>query len=95
MYNRYIPSANGVYERQCISDMNESCGAINTSIPIVQLEQPTPAAKSEGTPQKAVSSGFDLGDLLLLCIIVLLMLDSDQDDLSTILITAAAFLFLQ
>ena len=89
MYNRYIPGTNGIYERQSIPEPVRSAPT-----PEPQLCQ-TGELPKEPERIKPCSTGPDLGDLLLLCIILLLMVDSEQEDLTSILITAAAFLFLQ
>ena len=86
IYNRYIPGTNGVYQCQ-------------------QISVPTPKeTKSEHAPHcnedkkkpvnESLKSGIDLGDVLLLCIVILLLLESDGDDILSIIITIAAFLFI-
>lgn len=91
MYNRYVPGHNGNYERFTVVDR----------CPIPQKEphdqNPTCHPQTETAQQQACSHrkslfDFDLGDLLLLCIVILLAIDSDEDDLFPILIMAAVFL---
>lgn len=96
MYNRYIPGANGVYERHSVQEAIPEAA--------VSKERPSEICKETcGKPEKthtpiprtAGPQSLDLGDLLLLCIVLLLLIDCDQDETLSILITAAAFLFLQ
>ena len=93
MYNRYIPGTNGVYERQIMNEPEKKV------MPQCENTVPTLAdsALDKSTSNRAAPSTpvLDLGDMLLLCIMLLLLLDSDQEDSLSILITAAAFLFLQ
>ena len=86
MYNRYIPDPNGRYE---IRAMQEP--------PCQEPKDPVKEAMpncAQRTDYKSFENGMDLGDLLLLCIILLICLDQN-DDLQSVLITAAAFLFMQ
>lgn len=96
MYNRYIPGSNGIYERRTVHEHQQKSD--DRSL--------TPATECAAEQSSCVQSnqirrnGFgnlslDTGDLLLLCIVLLLMIDSDGDDLLPLLITAAAFLFMQ
>lgn len=98
MYNRYIPNANGIYQRQTIPEPPKSPVQLSHDPP--DPPDPCPEQECPTETRKCVSptsanSGLDVGDLLLLCIILLLLMDSEEEDLTTILITAAAFLFLQ
>ena len=89
MYNRYIPGSNGVYEKHSVlipDAVQEHASGNNCK---EQTKRPC-----ETGPQ-TLTSGWDLGDLLLLCIVILLLLDSEDGDILPILIAAAAFLFLQ
>lgn len=43
--------------------------------------------------RRLLPRGIDLGDLLVLLIVLVLLIDSDQDDMWTVLITAAILLF--
>ena len=91
MYNRYIPTNNGIYKRQtvCIPDWDP------------EEEQHT-STSCENEPQPCTSKtvscssghGLDLGDLLLLCIVILILLESEEDYFP-IIIAAAAYLLLQ
>ena len=96
MYNRYIPGTNGVYERRTVHEpqpqrrqvQSENTCVTEPSVPICQETSVKPCPKKSFLPQ-----GIDIGDLLLLCIVLLLMVDSDEDDILPLLITAVAFLF--
>lgn len=96
MYNRYIPGSNGVYERRTVHEhqpKQEPCSLPASAEP--PEEQPC-CPSSVQTKRKGFGGlSLDTGDLLLLCIVLLLMIDSDGDDLLPLLITAAAFLFMQ
>ena len=93
MYNRYIPGANGVYQRQTVAEPCAAPAPQPIQMPACQEKE----APSQPAPACNPSNflGLDAGDLLLLLIILLLLIDSEEDDLMTILITAAAFLFLK
>lgn len=90
MYNRYVPSSNGTYERRTVPDPPEVCPPL-----------PVPDCKPEKkTEQQAHSRqntlfGFELGDLLLFCIVTLLLIDSEEEEILPILIMVAAFLMQQ
>lgn len=93
MYNRYIPGNNGVYQRQVVEDSHPEppCPA-----PPEPCESPSePRSPSPGCQSQNFLAGLDLGDVLLLCVILLLLLDADQDDMLSLLITAAAFILFQ
>ena len=96
MYNRYIPGANGVYEchsipepeRQRIQEVDHKSTAPENRDIEKQESNITQCPRKQ-------SQSMDLGDILILCIILLLLIDCEQEDITSILITAAAFLFLQ
>ena len=92
MYNRYVPNNNGTYERIAVqeSTMNET----------EYIQEPKECRETETAQQQRCATdrnflGFDLGDLLLLCIVILLLVESEGDDILPILIMAAAFLMQQ
>lgn len=96
MYNRYIPGTNGVYERRTVHEPRQT--ADNCSLAPSQEEPHEQAACVKPVQPRRSSHGglsLDTGDLLLLCIVLLLMIDSDGDDILPLMITAAAFLFMQ
>lgn len=86
MYNRYIPGTNGHYERQIVSPPQPE----RPPAPLPEQPISKPCASADPPAQ-----GPDMGDLLLLCVLLLLLLDSDGEDMGTLLLTAAAFVFLQ
>ena len=86
MYNRYIPGSNGVYERHTVPERMQDQN--NMTIPVTTV----PASKPP--VQSIQRANPDTGDLLLLCILLLILIDSEPEDLTGILITAAAFFFL-
>lgn len=90
MYNRYIPGSNGIYKRQSISVPEPEYNA-RTEAASENVHPPEPACKPEPTQHH---KGMDLGDLLLICIVVLILLDSEED-VTPIIIAIAAYLFLQ
>ena len=93
LYNRYTPGTNGVYQRQTIRDAE--CRTAELPERVTE-KPPAPAipVSCQTNSKTKTMSGMDLGDLLLLCIVLLLSLDSGEEDLQSLLITAAAFLFL-
>lgn len=96
MYNRYIPGANGVYECHSVPEPEHKQiqDATLKRSPSENRTDERPESNLVQCPKKQNQS-MDLGDMLILCIILLLLIDCDQEDISSILVTAAAFLFLQ
>jgi len=93
LYNGYIPGPKGAYERSIVQVPAKSPLPPTPVFPkeCDKTEEPRPAS---GPPRfTAKNMGFDLGDLLLFCIVLLILLDCEQDDQLSILLTAAAFLF--
>ena len=92
MYNRYIPGSNGIYQKHSINipdpEPETFCKAITE--PCEQAKEPTRKQACRNQ-----SRGWDLGDILLLCIVVLLLIDSEEGEMMPILIAVAAYLFLQ
>ena len=87
MYNRYIPETNGVYKRQVI----EECHAPAPHAPLPEGSAPIQTiSQSAGRSPAKNNPVLDLGDLLLLCIILLILLDADPDDQLSIFIAAIA-----
>ena len=92
MYNRYIPGTNGIYHCEQMEEKQQDlpCPPSPQCHTCTHTAEPAACAR-----QTDCSGGFDLGDILLLCIVLLLLLDAEQDDLLPLLITAAAFLIPQ
>jgi len=90
VYNRYIPGNDGRYRIEIVPELDPARPPTDPGFVPEQNEQ-----KSEPRIQELpAAEGFDLGDLLLLCIVLLLCVDCGEGDLQSLLITAAAFLFL-
>ncbi len=88
MYSRFTPGPNGVYQRK--------------QIPTAKPVSPPPPAASPPKQEplslkqrirELLPKGLELGDVLVILIALLLLIDGEED-MQTILITAAAFLFL-
>lgn len=87
VYNRYIPDSKGTYHQQRVitqEKIPDKPGIQND----VSTEQKTFVRTEE-------RSAIDLGDILLLCIAILLISEADGNDMSSIIIAIAAFMFLQ
>ncbi len=93
MYNRYVPGHDGSYRRQTVAEPQKICPT--PEFEAKNCEEPHTIVQQQEKPCRSASDGFDLGDLLLLCIIVLLMIDSDGDDSLPLMIMIGAFLLLQ
>ena len=94
MYNRYVPGNDGIYRRQTVATAEPT--TCMKQEPLTETcEDRTEIAQQHRRPCQNRSDSFDLGDLLLLCIIGLLLVDSEEEDNLPLLITAAAILFLQ
>lgn len=94
MYNRYIPGANGTYQRHTVAERPRPSPDAVEKPPEADACPPTERRENDCGPRRWLPAGLDTGDLLLLCIVILLMIDSDEEDILPVLITAAAFLFL-
>ena len=90
MYNRYIPDSNGIYERHSVPEPESK----EHFAPPLLLQEASKSCEKRHIDDNN-RFGMDLGDLLLLCIVLLLLIDSDGDDKLPLLIMAAAFVFLQ
>lgn len=91
MYNHYIPGSDGIYRCQQIPGPDrkseEKAHAADSSTCF--SADPQPPFNKPGSRNRQ-----DLGDLLLACIVILLLLDGDEEDMTGILIAVAAYLFL-
>lgn len=103
MYNRYIPTPDGCYERTV---MDEDAGkaaapAYPGSVAVAAQREPVPSAacrEAAPAPSDACPGGLRLpkletGDWLVLLILLLLLTDGDGVDLPCLLVAAAVFLF--
>lgn len=91
MYNHYVPGSSGIYQRTIVEEPKKD-------LPCPKSPEPLPP-KQPSQQERPVSTGgpfhMDLGDLLLLCVVLLLWIDSEEEDWTALLITAAAFLLSQ
>ena len=87
MYNHYIPGSDGIYRRKSVEEPIPAVTAVSPPA----LPETKPCA---GVPKEAVHRNTpDARDLLLICIVLLLLLDCEGEDLLPVLVTAAALLF--
>lgn len=108
MYNRYIPGADGTFQRTVVDDRPPKPQPVPEAAPpateqVVCIPQ-EPAPQPDAPCNQALSvrtllkkllpRGVELDDLLVLLIILLLLVDGDQEDTLALLVTAAAFLLL-
>ena len=96
MYNRYIPSADGTYKRQIVPGPERKT---ETKPPAEQKHSAAATSKKCETsvrknsfPQKP---DLESGDLLVILILLLILLEGEESDPLSLLITMAAFLLLQ
>lgn len=88
MYSRFTPGPNGIYQRQQI----QTAKAVTPPPPTA----PQPKTEQVSLKQRIralLPKGLEMGDILVVLIALLLLLDGEED-MQTILITAAAFLFM-
>ena len=98
MYNRYIPGQNGVYQRQIVpeSKPEPKLEPVQSSAPISEFRQ----TKSSGRTSHPFSFSrllpqtLETGDLLVLLILLLILVDGETEDPLPILLMIAAFMFL-
>ena len=84
MYNRYIPNAQGGFERVLVRQSSEPA-------PIV------PEAASDAQDllrplKNLIPSGMDTGDILIILIFLLVLLDAEREDVPSALLMLAAFI---
>ena len=90
MYSRYTPGPDGAYRRQNLAQPTAPA-PIRASPPAPVPDTPPPGLKQKLS--SVLPGSLDLGDVLVLLIALLLLIDAEED-LQTILITAAAFFLL-
>ena len=90
VYNRYIPGADGRFQRTVVE---KPCPPPQPPVPRPP-QLPGCAEKDGSFLRKLLPQGFDTGDLLILLILLLLLIDGDEDDTVSVLLTFAAFLLL-
>ena len=86
MYSRYIPGPDGVYRRQRMEPAAQP-------LPPPQAQAVVSSHDIKQQLRERLPGNLELGDLLVLLIALLLLIDEDAD-LQTVLLTAAAFFFL-
>lgn len=108
MYNRYIPNPDGTFRREVVPDApldgitpepvaeessapNEPAVFEQAAVPQRTAEQPGPGAPAF---RKMLPTAIDTGDLLVLLILLLLLVDGDEDNYLSVLLTIAAFILL-
>lgn len=96
MYNRYVPDASGVYHSSTVAPPPQP------PAPQASAQQPLPPPPPVPEPPVHGRSGLlsgllprsiDTGDLLVLLILLLLVLDGEQEDDLTALLAIAIYLF--
>ena len=93
MYNRYIPGSDGRYRCEHVTQTPSQAAQ-----PSQQPQPPEEQKRADVAPPGAHPDGrspagrIDTGDLLVLAILALLLLDGEGDEL-IVLIAAIAFLF--
>lgn len=104
VYHRYVPNANGTYDRQVVETPSQQPIRLQSRATCPPPEPIPPACETCPHRENASSRGhflsrllprgLDSGDLLVLAILLLLLIDGNEDDLMSVLVTIAAFLFL-
>ena len=98
MYNRYIPQADGTFQKKKLPD-NPSGRSAPVDFP-VQPPPPPPPPKPREAPMRVSSffhqllpADFDTEDLIVV-LLLLLMSESNRDGPNTALLTMVIYLFL-
>ena len=97
MYNRYVPTADGTYRRQIVSTTAQQPCPKDAPAPTAETAPQPPQRTSVQLP--GITPGLptrpETGDLLVLLILLLVLLEGQETDTLTVLVTLAAFLLLQ
>ena len=96
VYNRYIPQPDGTYLRVDVQPQQTTAAPEpQPAAPCAQPLPPAPCARPEGGfLSRLLPRGADTGDLLVIAILLLLLVDSDADDPLPVLLALAAFILL-
>ena len=98
VYNRYIPQPDGTYLRMDVQPQQTTAAPQpepQPAAPCAQPLPPAPCARPEGGfLSRLLPRGADTGDLLVIAILLLLLVDSDADDPLPVILTLAAFILL-
>ena len=94
VYNRYIPQPDGSYLRMDVQPPQETPVQQSTQAPPCAPPAPPCEQPGGGFLSRLLPRGTDTGDLLVIAILLLLLIDSDADDPLPVLLTLAAFILL-
>ena len=100
VYNRYIPQPDGTYLRMDVQPPQQQTASApqpepQPAAPCAPPLPPAPCARPEGGfLSRLLPRGADTGDLLVIAILLLLLVDSDTDDPLPVILTLAAFILL-
>ena len=89
MYNRYIPDENGTFHHTVVEDAPPPMPAPAAPPPLPPMPPPP---EPGGGILNLFGGRLDLGDVMLLLILLLMINDCDQADLPSLLIVAAVYL---
>lgn len=89
MYTRYVPGPDGAYRPTTVADAPEK----TPPAPLPPQQSAPQAANLKQWLTQLLPKGMETGDLLVLLIALLLLVDGEEDA-QTILITTAAFFLL-
>lgn len=100
MYNRYVPSADGTYQRRVMPSPQKSPQRPSPQEPPKTPPPPPEPPKPESClPSKPIKPPLqlhlDTGDVLVLLILLLVLNEGEEIDTFSILITLAVFLLTQ
>lgn len=97
VYNRYIPGTDGRFQRMTVVPPELPQPPLPPEMPCaVPAEQADAPCAGQGKHllRGLLPTGFDTGDLLILAILLLLLIDGDEDDTLSVLLTFAAFILM-
>ncbi len=102
MYNRYIPQPDGSYRRNRMPDPGNQ-NHPQPQEPEIPIPPPPPRLETQPAPRRQPSGGnfltnllpanFDLGDLIVM-LLLLLMAGDSQEDRNTAILTMALYFIL-
>ena len=94
VYNRYIPQPDGRYLRMDVQPPQDAPAQPSTQAPPCAPPAHPCEPPRGGFSSRLLPRGRDTGDLLVIAILLLLLVDSDADDPLPVLLTLAAFILL-
>ena len=94
VYNRYIPQPDGTYLRMDVQPQQTTAAPQSTQAPPCAPPAPPCEQPGGGFLSRLLPRGTDTGDLLVIAILLLLLVDSDTDDPLPVILTLAAFILL-